>query len=73
MRALICNRYAERPDVSLGDVSGAAPGKGEVLVEVRAAGEIPRLPREDCMQAFEGFARRKVTGEWVLDLNGAAA
>ena len=31
------------------------------------------LRLEDCMQALEGFAGRKVTGRWVLDLSGAAA
>ena len=38
MRALVCNRYAERPDVSLGEVPAPVPGEGEVLVDVRAAG-----------------------------------
>ncbi len=38
MRALICNRYARRPDLSVGEIAEPAPGPGEVLVEVRAAG-----------------------------------
>ena len=38
MRALICNRYALRPDLSLGEIAEPAPAPGEVLVEVRAAG-----------------------------------
>ena len=38
MRALICSRYAEQPDLSLGETSEPSPAKGEVLVDVRAAG-----------------------------------
>ena len=38
MRALICNRYTERPDLSLGEAPDPTPGPGEVLVDVRAAG-----------------------------------
>ena len=38
MRALICTRYAERPEVFLGEVAEPVPGPGEVLVDVRAAG-----------------------------------
>ncbi|MCY3988599.1 MAG: alcohol dehydrogenase catalytic domain-containing protein [Gammaproteobacteria bacterium] len=38
MRALICNRYAEQPDLSLGEMPEPSPAEGEVLVEVRAAG-----------------------------------
>ena len=38
MRALICNRYAERPDVSIGEVPDPVAREGEVLVDVRAAG-----------------------------------
>ncbi|MCY3939620.1 MAG: NADPH:quinone oxidoreductase family protein [Gammaproteobacteria bacterium] len=38
MRALICNRYAEQPDLSLGEMPEPSPSEGEVLVEVRAAG-----------------------------------
>lgn len=38
MRALICNGYAEQPDLSLGEAPAPSPGQGEVLVEVRAAG-----------------------------------
>ena len=38
MRALICNRYAEQPDLSLGETPEPSPAEGEVLVEVRAAG-----------------------------------
>ena len=38
MRALICSRYAEQPDLSLGETSEPSPARGEVLVDVRAAG-----------------------------------
>ena len=38
MRALICNRYATAPDLSLGEAPEPVPAAGEVLVEVRAAG-----------------------------------
>ena len=38
MRALICNRYARQPDLALGELPEPAPGPGEVLVDVRAAG-----------------------------------
>ncbi len=38
MRALICSRYAETPELCLGEVAEPLPGAGEVLVEVRAAG-----------------------------------
>ena len=38
MRALICTRYAERPELVLGEAPEPAPGPGEVLVAVRAAG-----------------------------------
>ena len=38
MRALICTRYAERPELILGEALEPAPGPGEVLVAVRAAG-----------------------------------
>lgn len=38
MRALICSRYAERPELSLGEAPEPSPCEGEVLVDVRAAG-----------------------------------
>ena len=38
MRALICNGYAERPDLCLGEAPAPSPAEGEVLVDVRAAG-----------------------------------
>ena len=38
MRALICTRYAKRPELVLGEAPEPAPGAGEVLVAVRAAG-----------------------------------
>ena len=38
MRALICTRYAERPELVLGEAPEPAPGPGEVLLAVRAAG-----------------------------------
>lgn len=38
MRALICNRYAEQPDLSLDEAPEPSPAGGEVLVDVRAAG-----------------------------------
>lgn len=38
MRALICNGYAERPELSLGEAPAPSPDEGEVLVDVRAAG-----------------------------------
>ena len=38
MRALICTRYARRPELALEELGEPAPGPGEVLVDVRAAG-----------------------------------
>ena len=38
MRALICTRYAERPELVVGEAREPTPAPGEVLVAVRAAG-----------------------------------
>lgn len=38
MRALVCNGYAEKPRLSIGDIPEPSPAEGEVLVDVRAAG-----------------------------------